>query len=179
MSTAPSQWATWANALSAFRFCSIPATAFSILGADWWLAAVLFTLAVITDIYDGKVARSLNQSSPLGGLVDHATDALFVSACHAAFATMGVINPYLWPLILLSFTQYMLDSKALAGQPLRASRIGRLNGISYFALAGVLIGAHALGWQWLVVLAGWFAWLLVATSVLSMGDRAWALWRLK
>ena len=59
------------------------------------------------------------------------------------------------------------------GQPLRTNRIGKSNGIGYFALAGVVIVPNALAWwAWLAeVLGAVLAWLLVATTLLSMGER--------
>ncbi len=173
-----SHWATWANLLTAARLASIPAICFSILFADWWLAAALFTLAVISDVYDGRLARRFAHESNFGGAFDHATDALFVTACCAVLAASDFITPVLWPLIILSFTQYLLDSKTLVGQPLRASIIGRCNGIAYFALVGTAIGAMALDIAWIMTLVTVAAWILCATTVLSMLDRAWALYRL-
>ena len=173
-----SHWLTWANALSAIRLCSIPALYFSLLHEDWWIAAVLFAVAVVTDFYDGKIARYLNQTSPLGGLMDHATDAMFVTTGCYALAELGSINAVLPVFIAAAFIQYMLDSKALSGQPLRTSRIGRLNGVAYFVLLGVAIGAALLRWEALTPVITVFAWLLVASSAASMVDRAATLIRL-
>ena len=74
-------------------------------------------------------------------------------------------------LVAVSFAQYALDSRALRGRALRASRLGRYNGIGYFVLVGVAVISAALGLRW-QALAGVVGWLLVATSVLSMLDRA-------
>ena len=170
-------WATWANLLTALRITLIAPTYLAILFGDFGLAAVLFTLAVLSDVYDGKLARKFDQATPLGGLLDHSTDAVYVATSHAALSTVGLVNPYLWPIILLAFLQYMMDSRALAGQPLRASFLGRLNGIVYFVLVGVFVGAQVLQLNFITVLASWVAWLLVVTSLVSMGDRALALLR--
>ena len=53
------------------------------------------------------------------------------------------------------------------------NRIGKSNGIGYFVVAGAVIVPNALGWgDWLpTVLGGALAWLLVATTLLSMGER--------
>ena len=72
------------------------------------------------------------------------------------------------------------DSRALAGQSLRASWLGRRNGVLYFVLAGTAITRDALNltWpadEWLRI----FGWLLVATTTLSMLDRAVVLVRLR
>jgi phosphatidylglycerophosphate synthase len=171
------RWLTWANLLTAIRAVILVPTCYAILNQAWIIATLLFTTAVVTDIFDGKVARRLNQTSPFGGLFDHATDAAFVSLCCWAFANQGTINMVLPALIILAFIQYMLDSKALAGVALRMSAIGRSNGIAYYILVGTLIGAETLNWQWLLQIAGYVAWLLVLTSGLSMLDRGVTLLR--
>ncbi len=172
-------WATWANLLTAIRLASLPAICCAIYFSDWGLAAVLFTIAVVSDVYDGRLARRFNQQTHFGGAFDHTTDALFVAACCAVMASQQLVAVALAPLILLSFIQYLLDSKALAGQPLRASIIGRCNGIAYFALVGTVIGAQVLGFTWILVLAKWAAMLLVFSTIISMLDRAIALFGIR
>jgi len=81
---------------------------------------------------------------------------------------------------LLSFTQYALDSKVLAGRALRASALGRYNGIGYFVVLGIaVIGAvvfPVLGLRGalLAQLVSVCSWVLVVTTLLSMLDRALA-----
>jgi len=172
-----SRWLTWANLLTGLRLASLPVIVYVLISELWLIASVLFALAVITDIYDGKIARKLDQTSPLGGLFDHGTDALFVSLCCGCLSSLGLINPYLPWLIGLAFIQYVLDSKALTGVALRVSFIGRNNGIAYYVLVGVVIGAQILNWTWLLTAAAYFAWLLVFTTVLSMADRGFSLFK--
>ena len=163
---------TVANALSAVRLLATPACAWAALTLHWPLAAGLFWLAVVTDLLDGPVARRRGEVSPLGGLVDHATDAFFCTVVLAALAALDLAPAVLPVLVAAAFAQYTLDSKALAGKALRTSRIGRYNGIAYFVLAGIPITRNALGWEWppdgLVLVIGW---LLVASTALSMLDR--------
>ena len=170
-------WATWANLVTLLRFALIPASVFAIAFDDFDLAAVLFVIIVASDLLDGYVARSFNQVTPLGGLLDHACDAIFVAAATTSFALGGYINPYLSWLILFAFVQYMLDSKALRGQTLRTSGLGRLNGMAYFVLVGILLGLQVAGLEVLLPAATWFAWMLVVSTAVSMADRVVALLR--
>ncbi|MGI9322894.1 MAG: CDP-alcohol phosphatidyltransferase family protein, partial [Pseudomonadales bacterium] len=103
---------------------------------DWGLAALLLWIAIGTDVVDGRLARATKTSSQLGGVLDHGSDASFVTLALAALASHGWV-PWLLPVLVpLAFLQYLLDSRSLAGQPLRASQLGRYNGIAYFVLAG-------------------------------------------
>lgn len=163
----------WANGLTALRLAAAPAAGWFTATEHWLAALLLWALAIVTDVFDGIVARRFGAASSSGGLFDHGTDCAFVTFTLGGLASVGWI-PWLLPaLVPLAFIQYMLDSKALAGQPLRTNFIGKSNGIGYFAVAGVVIVPNALGWwDWLPTMLGEaFAWLLVATTLLSMGER--------
>lgn len=171
-----SRWLTWANALTLLRLASAPVCALAIL-ADASLAAfALFALAVATDFADGSVARRRGEESALGGLLDHATDATFVALGLGALAHQGLVPSPLPFLVVAAFLQYVLDSRAIAGRPLRTSQLGRWNGIAYFVLLGVPVVRDALGLAWPPgVLVTTLGWLLVAATLVSMLDRARAL----
>jgi phosphatidylglycerophosphate synthase len=172
------RWATRANALTGLRLAVAPALAAAIVCGAAGTALLLFALAVATDLLDGRVARRFGEASPLGGLLDHASDAALVTAGLAALAWRGALPGLLPPLVAAAFFQYMLDSRALAGRRLRASALGRANGIAYFVLLGIPVVRDGLGLGWpgppAVLILGW---ALVATTLVSMADRAVALFR--
>lgn len=157
--------------LTASRVAVLPAFVFAVVFADWVIAAALFTIAAVSDFFDGKLARAYGQSSPVGGLFDHASDAAFVSAGCAALATSNLVNAALAWLILIAFMQYMLDSRALAGRSLRTSFLGRHNGIGYFILLGTGVGAGIFQWPWLDTTVWFGSWVLVLTTLASIADR--------
>lgn len=165
-------WLTWANGLTLLRAVLAPPTAWSAVHGYWTWTALLLSIAILTDLLDGPLARRLGQSSSLGGLADHATDAVFVALLLAGLWRAGEV-PWLLPvLVLASFLQYVVDSRAHAGRPLRASWLGRCNGIGYFVLAAAVVYRNALALPWPgAALIEALAWLLVLTSVASMLDR--------
>jgi cardiolipin synthase (CMP-forming) len=67
------------NALSAIRLALIPVFAYVLLftHANGWAVAIL-VLSGVSDWADGKIARTLNQSSRLGVLLDPAVDRLYM-----------------------------------------------------------------------------------------------------
>ena len=176
-----------ANALTTLRLGTVPLLLWSITQMQWWLATASLGAAIITDIYDGKLARAQGSASAFGGFFDHATDAIWVSSGAWALAQMGLINAWLCPLIVLAFIQYTLDSDVLRGRTLRTSKLGKYNGIGYFVLIGTAIGSQALAqvspssgvfWQALTSFLAMLnqvivvsAWLLVTSSIVSMLDR--------
>ncbi len=163
---------TWANFLTFLRLVAAPLCAWSVIGGHWYGACALFFFAVATDMLDGMLARRFDQVSAFGGLFDHATDAVFVTVTLASLAFIDWVPWLLVVLIPSAFVQYTLDSKALAGQTLRTTRIGKSNGVLYFALAGTIIVRQTIDAEWLpTILITVFAWLLVASTLISMFDR--------
>jgi phosphatidylglycerophosphate synthase len=133
---------------------------------------LVFWLAVGSDVADGWVARRYGEVTRLGGVIDHAADATFVSVGCLALAHIGVLPVALALLIVLAFLQYAADSRVVSTQRLRPSRIGRWNGIAYYVIVAVPIMRDALGLGWPT--PGWvlaLGWLLVAATLLSMLDR--------
>jgi phosphatidylglycerophosphate synthase len=155
-----------------------PILAVAILrGADR-VALLVFAAAVLTDFLDGPVARRAGEASPLGGILDHATDATFVTAGNGALASIGLVPQILPWLIAAAFLQYLLDSRLAAGRSLRPSFLGRWNGVGYFVLLGIPVVRDGLGLAWpgapLVTAIGW---ALVASTLISMLHRLRELWR--
>ena len=86
--------------------------------------------------------------------------------------------PWILPvLVAVAFVQYVVDSYWLhRDRALRTSALGRWNGILYFAPLGgdvlVRVGLPALR---PAVTA--LVWLLVTSTLMSMGERLWAVTR--
>ena len=170
---------TWANALTFGRLLLCLPVYLLIEQQSWFLCALCLAAAIATDVLDGKIARKLLQASPFGGFFDHATDALFVSVGCLALANLDAINPWLVWLIPIAFIQYSVDSRLLYGYPLRSSSLGRINGIAYFVLICTAVGSQLLVWAWLQTMVSLFAWVLVASTLVSMADRLQASLRLQ
>ena len=163
---------TISNGLTSMRLVAAPVFYWTIVNQLWGPACLLFWLAVASDMIDGRIARARGETSAFGGILDHGSDAIFVSLGSAALATLALSPAFLSILIFAAFLQYALDSKILSGHPLRASVIGRWNGVCYFIAPGVFVTREALGWSIPAdrFIAG-LGWLLVASTVISMSDR--------
>jgi len=163
---------TTADSLTWLRLLAAPPFVLAVRDGSPLLASSIFALAAASDFADGRVARARGQSSPRGGFLDHAVDAVFVSAGAAALASVGVLPVLLAPLIALAFLQYAFDSRLMRSRGLRASALGRWNGIAYYVIVAVPVVRDALGLGWpgagLVRALGW---ALVASTLLSISDR--------
>ena len=147
-----------------------------------WLVAVLLTVAIASDYFDGVVARRHGTASAKGQLFDHGTDCLFVTACLTGAALAGLVPLMLPVLIAMAFSQYVLDSYWLhRRKQLRMSTSGRWNGIGYFVPLVVLAAARlevvpGLS-PLLTVAARVVAYVLIASTLVSIVDRATAVRR--
>ena len=163
---------TLSNGLTSLRLIAAPFFYWTIVNQVWWLAGMVFWLAVASDVVDGRLARARNETSAFGGVLDHGSDATFVALGQLALVQAGVAPEFLPILIVGAFLQYALDSRILIGHALRASMIGRWNGIFYFVAPGVVVTREAIGLNvppdaWVQILG----WLLVLSTLISMADR--------
>ena len=163
---------TLPNFLSCSRYFLAFPMAYLVWEAQWVASAFILWIAIATDISDGYIARIRNQTSALGGLLDHSSDAFFVTFMLLALVHHDLVPVALPCFVLAAFLQYTLDSRALSGQPLRTSNLGRYNGISYFVMGGFPVTQNALQIQLIPeAYFPWIAWGLVITTAISMLDR--------
>ena len=177
-----------AHLLTGARLLLVPPSALAfadrlpggVAGESLW-PAVFVAVAIVTDYLDGIAARARGTGSPAGQVFDHTTDFLFVTGSLGGAAVVGLVPWVLPVLIVLAFAQYVTDSFVLdRRKELRMSRVGRWNGILYFApLVGIALARLPLpvpsgvddALRFLVVVVSW---ALVASTVVSIVDRVLA-----
>ena len=171
-----------ANLLTASRLLLVLPVAWAFADADLfspWILFILLLIAIVTDYFDGIVARATNTASATGQLFDHATDFLFVSTALGGLAMAGIIHPLLPVLICIAFSQYVLDSYYLFKQKqLRMNFLGRWNGVFYFVPL-LLIALSRLQLlsgleQLLQLLTSALGYALILSTVASIIDRTLA-----
>ncbi len=100
------------SAVTTIRLAAAPAFLFAFLDRPPPLAAVLYVLAVLTDLLDGVLARRLGAVSGAGGYYDAIADFIFIASAFSAFCAKGW---YGWPVFLpiaASFACFVLSSGA-------------------------------------------------------------------
>ena len=163
-----------ANALTAIRLLLVVPFAFFMAKGDVRsavFALIIWVVALITDFLDGPIARRRGTVTALSGTFDHTTDFLFVTSGLFGGASRGVF-PWILPvLIVAAFLQYVIDSYWIHRQTkLRGSNLGRYNGMLYFAPTCMEIVIR-LGARWLQPLLTILVWMLVLSTLVSMGQR--------
>ena len=161
-----------ANLLSASRLLLAPVLGILIYRESWLWAAAVVAWAIVSDLLDGPVARLKGSSSSFGEMLDHSADAATVVAGCAALGALALIPEWLFALIGLAFLQYVGQARIWKGGRLRASVLGRCNGIAYFVLICIPVFQSALKSEWVSTnLLYVFGWALVVSTLVSMGSR--------
>jgi CDP-diacylglycerol---glycerol-3-phosphate 3-phosphatidyltransferase len=163
-----------ANALTAVRLLlAVPFALYMASGDERSaiFALVAWVVALITDFLDGPVARRRGTVTAWSGTFDHASDFLFVTSGLFAGAFRGVF-PWILPiLVTAAFAQYVIDSYWIHRHTkLRGSKLGRYNGVLYFVPSSMDILIR-MGLRFLDPLLTTLVWILVLSTVVSMGQR--------
>jgi CDP-diacylglycerol--glycerol-3-phosphate 3-phosphatidyltransferase len=148
------------NLLSAIRLALIPVFIYLLMfaHANGW-AVVILMFSGASDWADGKIARSLNQSSRLGVLLDPAADRLYMVTVPVVMALSGMM-PWWFVVtlllrdVLLTATLPLLRSRGLSALPViyigKAATFALMSG---FPL--VLLGTGDALWSRVIGAFGW------------------------
>ena len=96
--------ATLPNLLGVIRIAATPVVIFLALqdapGAAL-AAGIVFALAAITDVLDGRIARARGQVTPLGVFLDLAADKVLVAGALVVLVEVGVLSSWVAAVILV------------------------------------------------------------------------------
>lgn len=175
---------TWANRVTILRMMFIPVFVVALLARlpNWgpWWAAALFVLLMSTDAVDGYLARSRNEVTTFGKLIDPLADKLLVTAALVALVDLQTLPAWIaLAIIAREFIVSGLRMVAVAeGKVISASSFGKTKTF----LQSVAIVAFILKDSDPVLAVGsgvasavqWFSWgimaLALALTIYSMLD---------
>jgi cardiolipin synthase len=92
------------------RIGLIPFIIISMLFRAWDISFILFSIAAITDIIDGKLARLRNEKTFLGACLDPIADKILVISCFftLAFVQSPLFEIPIWFLMLILIKELIL-----------------------------------------------------------------------
>ena len=113
-----------------------------------WAALGIFTVAAITDFFDGYLARAWSQQSSLGRMLDPIADKLLVAACLLALVADHTISGWsLWAAIVILCREILVSGlrEYLAGLkvPLPVSTLAKWKTTLQIVAIGFLIAGPA------------------------------------
>ena len=143
---------------------------FDITGAaDKWIALVIFCVASLTDMLDGKIARKYSLVTNFGKFMDPLADKLLVCTALICLTSMNRLNVIV--VLVIIAREFIISGFRLVasdnGIVIAASYWGKFKTVSQMALIIVLI--MDLGGVWNVVgtVLTWVALLLTVVSLID------------
>ena len=143
---------------------------FDITGAaDKWIALVIFCVASLTDMLDGKIARKYNLVTNFGKFMDPLADKLLVCTALICLTSMNRLNVIV--VLVIIAREFIISGFRLVasdnGIVIAASYWGKFKTVSQMALIIVLI--MDLGGVWNVV-GTVLTWVALLPTVVSLID---------
>ncbi len=105
--------------------------------AAYILAFLIFTVATITDYYDGKIARERNLITNFGKLFDPVADKVLVAAAFVMLMKLPELHVPGWTIVAILAREFMVTGArtiaASDGSVIAASRVGKIKTILQMA----------------------------------------------
>ena len=163
------------DALTMARALSVPFVvllyAWDFSGHDYWATAV-FCVAMATDWFDGRIARSRGRSSALGSLLDPVADKILVLAVLVMLVDVRVVPG--WMVAAIVVRELLVTGLRLAalerGVVLHARDLGKLKTWSQAIAAAV--GGFAAAGAWSDRVGWWALFVAVVLTLVSGLDYA-------
>ena len=137
--------------------------------ADKWIALVIFCVASLTDMLDGKIARKYNLVTNFGKFMDPLADKLLVCTAFICLTSMGRLNVLVT--IIIIAREFIISGFRLVasdnGIVIAASYWGKFKTVSHMALIILLIADFGGVFK---DMEGALVWVALALTVISLGD---------
>ena len=161
------------NKLTVLRVIMVPFFVFFMLTdvggpANKWIALVLFCVASLTDMLDGKIARARNLVTNFGKFMDPLADKLLVCSAMICMIPLGKLQA--WFVIIIIAREFIIS-----GFRLIASDNGRVIAASYWGkfkttFQMVMICLMIANIEALSVLTTIVMWVALVLTVVSLVD---------
>ena len=140
------------NALAFFRILLAPLMFFMLVNAQgiftqihisWinYFAALIFVIASVTDFFDGYIARSWDQKTKLGAILDPLADKMLILAAFLGLMMLGRASA--WAVYLILIREFFITGfrvvMASDGVEVAASMAGKVKTVSQMFAVGFLL----------------------------------------
>lgn len=126
-----------------------------------YFAALVFVIASVTDFFDGYIARSWNQKTRLGAIIDPLADKMLTLAGFLGLMFIGRASP--WAIYLILIREFFITGLRVAmagdGVEVAASMTGKVKTVFQM----IAIGWLTMQWPY----ANTLLWIAVALTLYS------------
>lgn len=164
------------NKLTLFRVILIPFFVFFLLlgyhldnnVALRILADIIFVVASLTDLFDGKIARKYNLVTNFGKFMDPLADKLLV--CSAMICLISTQQLYSWFVIIIVAREFIISGFRLVaaenGIVIAANIFGKFKTVTQMIMIIILVANIQLGF--FIVVGEIFKWVALVMTILSL-----------
>jgi phosphatidylglycerophosphate synthase len=142
-----------ANTLTIIRMVLVVPLVLLVLHAKFVTALATYVVCLVTDVLDGAIARTREEPTEFGTIVDPLADILSTAGLYGAFLSIGVLPLWVYAILAIRYLSLFAGCAALffiKGRfKIRATPVGKIVGVLQ-GLAGIMILALAsseLQWQ--------------------------------
>ena len=173
-----------ANKITIFRVIMVPIFMFLLLqNGFWWQmgALLVFIIASLTDMIDGKIARKRNEITNFGKFADPLADKILTTSAFVIFLQNGITN--VWAVMIILAREFVVAGVRLTavseGRVIAASMLGKLKTVSQmvaiiatiiFMSFQQILGFEAFTRSIAVNISSVFIWISVIFTVWSGVD---------
>ncbi len=162
------------NKLTVLRIIMVPFFVFFMLtdvggSANKWIALILFCIASLTDLLDGKIARKYNLVTNFGKFMDPLADKLLV--CSAMICLVEMKKLAAWIVIVIIAREFIISGFRLVasdnGIVIAASYWGKFKTV--FQMAMIIVLIMDLGGVFDLI-GNVLIWIALALTIISLMD---------
>ena len=139
------------------------------------VALVIFIVASLTDMLDGKIARKYNLVTNFGKFMDPLADKILVSSAMICLVALMPETMPAWAVIIILAREFIISGFRLvasdAGIVIAASWWGKCKTVSQMAM--VIIMLANIPWGPMVIITKIVMWIAVVLTVVSLVDYVW------
>ena len=126
-----------------------------------YFAAFIFVVASVTDFFDGYIARSWNQITKLGGILDPLADKMLMLAAFLGLVFIGRATP--WAIFIILTREFFITglrvSAAGDGKSVSSTMSGKIKTVAQMIAVGFLM----MDWPY----ASELLWIAVGFTIYS------------
>ena len=168
------------NKLTIFRVILIPFFVFFLMapyfeGYGNYIALVIFVIASLTDLFDGKIARKYNLITDFGKFMDPLADKLLVCSALICFIELGLLPA--WVVLIIIAREFIISGFRLVasdnGIVIAASYWGKFKTVFQMIMVIVLMFNQYLCNPVLNVIGILLIVVATALTVISLVDYIW------
>ena len=162
------------NKLTVLRVIMVPFFVFFMLtdvggSANKWIALLIFCLASLTDLFDGKIARARNLITNFGKFMDPLADKLLVCSAMICMIPTGQLTA--WFVIIIIAREFIISGFRLvasdSGIVIAASMWGKVKTVSQMTMVIVLIADLGGIFDILGLILIWLSLILTVVSLVD------------